>query len=1081
MAMSAEEFDAAMNSIQNTDYSAMFGGGSAGPDATTVEEKRATLFDKSIKKEQEIYGTTTPTTLQKIVDGDTYIGGDGQSRRQTGYDSYETDHGEYNKSPKEQIRLSRQRQRLAAERGVDASEITNEDVFAEGNKERLENLYNMVKSPGDDPWTPGESDGTEFLGDDQNPLNIPINEQLDPTQKAGVRLVGSAFNPNTKKNVNEQMLTDNNALIFDQGAKRPNVQKMAIQNAAIAQQEKGSALNNQERAAFGMAQPGSKESFRDAADARMLESPAAGGSNRIWNNIKSAGATAANMVSSAGDTITELGVAAGGGLGIWDPKGEGAQFADKLFDTNKEEWDERLGVDSQFIDAANKDLEDKVAEGDYLGAVGSVLENGDVHLTQSLPEMGAMAFKIPGLLVVVNDKVKGITNDFIEKNGREPTAEETAGMWVTTMAVMVPEKFLLVGPLKSIFNGVKKAQKAGSKTKSLATRVSDKVDNLLPKTKTIGGSAKKVGGTVLGEAAQEMADAQNEKMWVDGEWLTPDEAITAGIAGGVMGGAISSAAETKSVAKNTKESLRRDKVKKSVRDMSKEDYELKKEGLNEDKREREANIENVAKAQKEVNDAESFDDLDKSTNRDIKDRLKKETDIAKKEVRESKDFKDKVEKKVSELSPFARKRLAVNKLGLEEDATDAEIIAGLNGLDSVPGSIMQENEFNAIVKTKLDEGLGDLKSQMTKDLENVAVNQEAQKRSSQDAIAEMEKYRKSETKKGNVSKQKSGDIDTKNLKDKEYTGGFLKKSASLAVDAIKSLTGVGSTNKGKIAAELNKYDNASIEKAIKDSGENSDVAIQGVKILKRRDKAEEFASTGADISDLSFARGDGSKARNFQKLKNLVSQKEISNQAQKDYINKAIGEMEKRGEINKTQATLMRNRLKKSKVGTDDTVDFKDRKLFRDSNDVQQDIDGLNKRKKRLENDGGSGANDGKIGTINDQIASLERELKGELAYEKDNNITPEPAVKPVEKEEKRAEPDSEPETKTDKEPDPEAETADPEVDKYTVDEEDMNTNKSEAESDYTDEESSQSDPVNEGYEEGGTFDSQSFLDKNKC
>lgn len=121
--------------------------------------------------------------LQEIPDADSpVLVGDTTGRRLGGdpirpndpsgwVDAPEVFHGDFSNTPKEQARIERQREQYGL--------ASKEDVFREGERARLEALYNMMGRPKDsqgNEWTPGpiEYDTPLVLGDKENPLNIPV-------------------------------------------------------------------------------------------------------------------------------------------------------------------------------------------------------------------------------------------------------------------------------------------------------------------------------------------------------------------------------------------------------------------------------------------------------------------------------------------------------------------------------------------------------------------------------------------------------------------------------------------------------------------------------------------------------------------------------------------------------------------------------------------------------------------------------------------------------------------------------------------------------------------------------------------
>jgi len=151
--------------------------------------------------------------LQEIPDGDSpLLVGDTEGRRLGGdptipkdpagwVDAPEVYHGKFSETPKEQARIERQRQQYGLS--------STDEVFTDGEKVRLETLYNLIGRPiGPDgkEWTPGpiEKGSHIWLGDKNNPLNIPVmvNERGD---FANGRPVSYLMDENGKINQSSQL------------------------------------------------------------------------------------------------------------------------------------------------------------------------------------------------------------------------------------------------------------------------------------------------------------------------------------------------------------------------------------------------------------------------------------------------------------------------------------------------------------------------------------------------------------------------------------------------------------------------------------------------------------------------------------------------------------------------------------------------------------------------------------------------------------------------------------------------------------------------------------------------------------
>lgn len=616
MAMSAEEFDAAIAGISNMSSDPAYGGGYGLTDSK-VEEKRASLFDKSIQKEQDVYGQATPATVQKVVDGDTYIGSDGINRRQAGYDSYETFREETDYSdPKVQSRLNRQKLRLAAEKGVDPSQLTDEDIFAEGNKERLQNLYEMTRAPGDTPWTPGPSTGTEFLGSDQNPLNIPIREQQGETDAYG-RVVSSAFNPNTQGNVNTGMMRDDNALIFDTGAKRPNQREMALQNAAVAAQEKGSALTPKELAAFGMTPKSAKKSFRDAADAKMASTEPQTSADGYWG--EAVDATQAGLARQAARAVDAIGdVAFSGNTNVKLP------FLDKGIEHYKDQRvvDKEFGVNSKRWEAENAKFDDVWDKGDIFGIIKQGLYMAPQTLGSSAGEIVSLANPLlagTAVMARVNDNI----DEYAENNnGEEMNAGQILTSTATNFAALFAERFLIKAGFGDITKGLT------GPAKNFKNALGKKVGSIF-----MSGSGEflQEGFDSLQEELNTMK--QNDKTYLGNladKWNS-DNTLKSAVLGGITGAGVKAAGETVSVPKILVDAGGRALDRRAIKSQEKQEVEAGKyvsdrediDFVRSSQDAKKADLESEQKFTKSSIEAlknlESFDDVSTVDNKEIRE------------------------------------------------------------------------------------------------------------------------------------------------------------------------------------------------------------------------------------------------------------------------------------------------------------------------------------------------------------------------------------------------------------------------------------------------------------------------------
>ena len=220
-------------------------------------------------------------------------------------------------------------------------------------------------------------------------------------------------------------------------------------------------------------------------------------------------------VNLDGRLLTDIKQAASSGLSTL------AGFADSMYDMFADEdsefleyWkdnqntDKLLGTNQKYLIEANKELDNELDKGNYLGAFGSVVSNADVHLAESAGEIGLLAFKLPGLLAAVSNRVNTQAEKYKENTGLDPDGEWYATAIGTNIAVLGAQQLMVFKPLKKILD----AMKTG-------------------KTGSVKSSVGAVVGSTVGETVQEIADTAQDKYNVGKGAITTDEAIKAGISG----------------------------------------------------------------------------------------------------------------------------------------------------------------------------------------------------------------------------------------------------------------------------------------------------------------------------------------------------------------------------------------------------------------------------------------------------------------------------------------------------------------------------------------------------------------------
>ncbi len=204
---------------------------------TKAEEKEANLFASTQDKQMAIHGTPMPTKIQSIPDGDGFVPMGGSENRAQGYDSYEINHPELNQDPAFQRHKVREKQRYSQEFGVPVDQVTDQMTQEKAEQDKLKFLHQLVKKPGDAPWSPGPINNPNqplVLGSKEHPLNIPANTQVTGQDKYK-RDIANIYNPNTGQLVNESMQSGFNALNFD--GKYPNQMKMMNKNQQVQKRQ----------------------------------------------------------------------------------------------------------------------------------------------------------------------------------------------------------------------------------------------------------------------------------------------------------------------------------------------------------------------------------------------------------------------------------------------------------------------------------------------------------------------------------------------------------------------------------------------------------------------------------------------------------------------------------------------------------------------------------------------------------------------------------------------------------------------------------------------------------------------------
>lgn len=562
-------------------------------DTPTISDSKKLSTDSVYEdKKSKIYGNSEPRILESLEDGDsgTFSGGDGF--RQTGIDTYETFHpGQLEDNTVQdngltigqatRKRLERQKDRYSKEFSTLRDNVTDQDIYEQGAKEGFQNLNNMAKQESDNPWEVGDTSYYRTnpleLGSEDTPLNVAIRATNDGSGIYGRQL--TQVENSLGENVNDLAQTGYNATAYNNGKFDKNAARLKNED-----QDPYAKMSPQDRF---LAKLDLEDSNEYNNDGRMLSNAkiVAGGTAKILAN------TVDYTVEKAIDLVDGMNIEP---LLSQTPEEinkakNNKQFLKDYFNTDTEYWDEKFGINRTFSNEANLDLETKVKEGDYSGAFGSVLKNFDTHMANSIPEMIFLTRSLAMTVPMLASRVKEQSSEFIKSKGREPTAAEEAGMWLTNAAVMLPEKALLIGPMKSIMKGL--AGKAAQQTLGKGTSYA------MGAGKVVARSTYATAKNAAFEGVQEVLDQSQENFWKkggaenfdeamkslqSGKIINKNEALVAFIAGSGMGGAIRGTAETVAMPGNLKRETNKVSLDRTIRKMSETLDDVDKNFIKED-------------------------------------------------------------------------------------------------------------------------------------------------------------------------------------------------------------------------------------------------------------------------------------------------------------------------------------------------------------------------------------------------------------------------------------------------------------------------------------------------------------------
>ena len=522
------------------------------PTTPSLAETKASVVDEAYERKQQAIEPEL-AVLQSLEDGDSGVFSGGQGFRQQGIDTYETYHpgqledttmqdngktsGEATRS-----RLERQKDRYAMQYGVDRGSIKDEDIYEQGAKQGLENLYNMTKKEGDADWTAGDTSyfrNNELeLGSAESPLDIVIGKRSDGTQGKYGRELIDAINRNSGESANEMGLDSYNAAIYtDQGRFDPvATSESNIENSKY----KGlSGIELEEAIYNDMDMQGEGENKYSSDDGTLL------------TGILKTGATIGQAVQAAGDTAME---AAMNGMEAYDASNNTLTDEKKLhyqvmrdaWNVNEKVWEKNLRINNNWSKKASAELSYAMDNGSSMDVVGSVLRNFDSYVADMAGET-VMLFSGVGTAAAINRRVQIQKEELQKATGKEPTSAEVALIALTNSASLLMEKLVFIPVVAKPFKYML------GKTTSKVTPASRSIISNIAKRSML------VGGAALGEGVQETFDQAQENFWkkgganspmaaydklMSGKVLSMKEAKMAFAAGAIMSGTISGSTNT---------------------------------------------------------------------------------------------------------------------------------------------------------------------------------------------------------------------------------------------------------------------------------------------------------------------------------------------------------------------------------------------------------------------------------------------------------------------------------------------------------------------------------------------------------
>ena len=697
---------------------------------------------------------------------------------------------------------------------------------------------------------------------------------------------------------------------------------------------------------------------------------------RQLSNALSIGAGALNIGSNLLDTALEsvayLGEKAVGSNNF-------LEAAKSFADSDIETWNKRLNVNTEYQEEASRELMTAVENGDYAEAFNSVIENIDVHLAQSIPEMGAMAFKIPGLMATVNSRMQDMSTEFAKTNNRSMTKAEFGAALVTTTVALGAEQLFLIGPLKNIFKTIGGAKavpkglwkKVGSITGGIAVEgIQEPLDQLNENFWKKGGSGDAEGLDAFTEAGKRIAS---------GDVMSVNEGIAASIAGAGMGGALKGGAEGPSgvvdgVVDGVKwmnNKRKQSKFKDAVADLSDAEYDVMIMDENKAIEEMELDNKSLEQTKKLVEEAGSVQEMIDSENLDIIETIDKIKKSGKLETDKSETFKTVKEKLKAHLN-------TASDADIDKRAEREKIDLELSREEKIKELMKDEAAFNQSSnkekKTIESENL-EGNFEKIKDVLSSAFNSALEASDNNLEISDKKiEIAQSARKKGQdrlSGKRRDAKVDLSKIEK-------LSKEPGSIMEAINVVTANIFNSEAKEISratemKLSEYDSESLNDFIDNSEVNGKEQKLARKIVARRERSEGNLGATTDYEenedlskkkDSKFSSAPSKKAENYAKIRRLVSQANISSKTERERIFDAIVALEEKGDITDAQANILAKRLNESSAYAKKSKGKKDRgAIFETLDEVIEDLTKESEKLKKME-------------------ANLEKEQKNEDSFE---------------------------------------------------------------------------------------------------